>query len=1110
MPLQSRARLLMIATSNDLQKSAGGAKGSQVMRVVLLMQALERRRLLAGAAVVEVGELPRPPLISSADHFDNGIVAGHTLYISGPDPTNSVSRFLYATPIDGSVATPERLPYSSYASADVDFPFDGRLFYFGDNGGSSGMYASDGTAAGTTVVATFARGAIPVGRPFVSGSHLYFFTSGGSFEDGHIYRINDAASAAEEVGSYPYGLRWTTQSDPLNGRVLLLAGADVWSYVAGDATPTFASEVANYNGGSVTNVARIADDQIMYTASVVNRRSDLYIANANGSGAHLYVLPSANPSYPASGALVASLGTRALISYSDAYDNSVNDVYSTAGVDGDRVRFTGYGLSGVHLVRAPAGDNRVVFVQRETSVSGPAPGIYATDGTLSGTQLLYRVNEDLNLQQAFAADGLAYYQLTSSAGIRLLQTDGTAAGTRSIQYTLDKPFGGWTYFAGGSDRLFVQTGSSDVPVMSFWSLDARPELGDIAGVAFQDDSRDLIRQSAESYVAGTAYLDQNDNGMLDPGEVSVPISAASDGQPLGYRFAGLPVGHYIVRVVTSAARDGFATGGGDHWDIDLVASHSVSDADFAMRDTAPVVLGSLFEDVNANGLRDVGEPPILGQQLYADVNNNGQYDAGTDLLTTADAAGNFRFDRVPVGTITLRHPYVAGFMQTTPADPLGRVVVTQLRQVSSVDPIGLRRVGVGSIAGKVWDDRDGNGLVDLTRDTPAASYIVYLDLNDDGKRQADEPEVTTDAMGAYTFASVSAVGVRVRWDRAARSSAAVETSRGSDPIVLVAVNAATNGVNFIIYDPNLAPLTGRIEGRLFVDRNANIAHDAGDVWAAGITTFLDINGDGLPGTGERSVRTDADGYYRFDRLAPGTYPVRFALPAGFSFGIPVLANRTATVGSAAVVLGDLGMKTTDQTAPYILAWSYDVIARSLRVVFSEDVYGSLSSNDAVTWRLTPGALPGVVNPETLLPSGAIQMSYDTASRTATFTFDGLSTFSLSNGIFDVALGAGSVTDLSGNTLSASTFEFGPRDGDVNGDGAVNFDDLLILAKSYGQTGRTFSQGNIDYSSAGDVGFADLLVLARRYGQSAVPSVASASTAENVTKHRSNRLAGVID
>jgi parallel beta-helix repeat protein len=69
----------------------------------------------------------------------------------------------------------------------------------------------------------------------------------------------------------------------------------------------------------------------------------------------------------------------------------------------------------------------------------------------------------------------------------------------------------------------------------------------------------------------------------------------------------------------------------------------------------------------------------------------------------------------------------------------------------------------------------------------------------------------------------------------------------------------------------------------------------------------------------------------------------------------------------------------------------------------------------------------------------------------------------------------------GNFSTAPVSE-SPLAGDANGDGVVNFDDLLILSKNYNKTGVTWSQG--DFDGNGTVDFNDLLILAKHYNTSA--------------------------
>ncbi|MFT3785396.1 MAG: hypothetical protein QM770_04420 [Tepidisphaeraceae bacterium] len=77
-----------------------------------------------------------------------------------------------------------------------------------------------------------------------------------------------------------------------------------------------------------------------------------------------------------------------------------------------------------------------------------------------------------------------------------------------------------------------------------------------------------------------------------------------------------------------------------------------------------------------------------------------------------------------------------------------------------------------------------------------------------------------------------------------------------------------------------------------------------------------------------------------------------------------------------------------------------------------------------------------------------------------------------------------ITYAGNNVLATAT-----TPGDANVDGAVNFNDLLALASSYGTTASgTWSQG--DFTGDGVVNFSDLLVLASFYGTPVTGSFAS--------------------
>ena len=81
--------------------------------------------------------------------------------------------------------------------------------------------------------------------------------------------------------------------------------------------------------------------------------------------------------------------------------------------------------------------------------------------------------------------------------------------------------------------------------------------------------------------------------------------------------------------------------------------------------------GKKYNDLNANGTRDAGEPGLSGWEIraYADANGNGVVDAGeTFVSTTTDASGDYSFSLNP-GRYVVCEVLQATWTQSEPAGP---------------------------------------------------------------------------------------------------------------------------------------------------------------------------------------------------------------------------------------------------------------------------------------------------------------------------------------------------------------------------------------------------------------------------------------------------------
>ena len=121
-------------------------------------------------------------------------------------------------------------------------------------------------------------------------------------------------------------------------------------------------------------------------------------------------------------------------------------------------------------------------------------------------------------------------------------------------------------------------------------------------------------------------------------------------------FAGLdPTTTYVYLYVEMGAADPVAP---DTWDA------TATFEEWNLQNGVTLV-GTKFEDLDGDGVRDTGEGPIEGVTIFIDANQNGNFDVG-ERSTLTDAQGNYTFFGVATGqTIWIDEVVPDGATQTT-------------------------------------------------------------------------------------------------------------------------------------------------------------------------------------------------------------------------------------------------------------------------------------------------------------------------------------------------------------------------------------------------------------------------------------------------------------
>ncbi len=444
---------------------------------------------------------------------------------------------------------------------------------------------------------------------------------------------------------------------------------------------------------------------------------------------------------------------------------------------------------------------------------------------------------------------------------------------------------GWSTTT-GTDLQRVNISNNTTTDVVFLNAPGTP-YGSVTGTVWNDVNGDGIRAAADAGIPGwTVFADLNTNRVKDAGEPFAITDASGQ-----YTISGLTTGQYKIREITPTGWDPTLGFNGANT-VDVTAG-SASVSDFGNFSIASVgtIQGTVWNDVNADGVRAGGDPGMGGWTVFLDLNSDGSPTAGEPSAVT-DTAGVYSFPSVIVGTYKVTEVLQSGWNLSP-----GHAISTNVTVVSEGTPnadFANFTPTLGSVSGTIWNDINADGI--MGAEPGLSGWTVFIDQNADGLLSAGELSAATDASGSYTLAGVPVGSLVVREIPQVGWSA---TAPGTGMQTVIVQNASNiSGINF----GNKQRTDGAISGTVFADTNQNGVKDAGERGLAGITVYIDTNNNGVLDASEPTAVSSADlfytpavdetGTYTFTHLPTGAYHVREIVPAVLS-STPVAATEQA-------------------------------------------------------------------------------------------------------------------------------------------------------------------------------------------------------------------------
>ncbi len=169
--------------------------------------------------------------------------------------------------------------------------------------------------------------------------------------------------------------------------------------------------------------------------------------------------------------------------------------------------------------------------------------------------------------------------------------------------------------------------------------------------------------------------------------------------------------------------------------VTLGTGETVAGRDFAAQSILADIRGTRWSDLDGDGVRDAGEPPLAGATIYLDLDDDGQHDANEPLAITA-ADGSYEFSGLLPGDYVVREVVRDGYRQTSPVLLPQRMFVLDTSgspaQIKEIDPAtgayrGSLPIPVSFASSSSGLAFDGSTLYFLSNSSPDTLYELDPD-----------------------------------------------------------------------------------------------------------------------------------------------------------------------------------------------------------------------------------------------------------------------------------------------------------------------------------------------------------------------------------------------